>query len=518
VTLSYKLRVYLVRTGRILALIVTTILLTLLGVRAWGSLRGEPLQPWHLHIPDELKTAELTSADWAQYLDRENLIMEKLREEVMKKLPPESLTLANRYAWTSPLNPERFPNNWNRSIILKPEGKPAGAAVLLHGLTDSPYSMRHLAAHYRDAGYVALVIRLPGHGTVPAGLVKTHWKTWSAATALAVKEASRHIHKDQPLHIVGYSNGGALAVKYALDAMDDPSLRAPNQLLLISPMIGVTDTARFAGVAGWPALFPAFAKAAWLSIQPEFNPFKYQSFPVNGPRQSSLLTRALQTRVAAEARSGRLAALPPILTFQSVVDAITSAPAVLSALYAHLPPNGSELVLFDINRNEVLEPLMRSSSASLLQQILPPTPRNYAVSIVTNRQPNSHEVIEDFTPASATQSTTRELGIRFPPGVFSLSHVSLPFPMDDSLYGLHPAPKNEFGISLGTLAPRGERNVLSIQMDSLLRMTCNPFFPYLLEKIDATKPQNESTSLSTSIQRRFCSSVPIEILTHSGSL
>ena len=41
-------------------------------------------------------------------------------------------------------------------------------------------------------------------------------------------------------------------------------------------------------------MLPAFAKSAWLSIVPEFNPFKYNSFPVNGARQSHRLTTALQ--------------------------------------------------------------------------------------------------------------------------------------------------------------------------------------------------------------------------------
>jgi hypothetical protein len=36
-------------------------------------------------------------------------------------------------------------------------------------------------------------------------------------------------------------------------------------------------------LAGLPAaIFPAFAKAAWLAILSEFNPFKYNSFPANG--------------------------------------------------------------------------------------------------------------------------------------------------------------------------------------------------------------------------------------------
>ena len=47
--------------------------------------------------------------------------------------------------------------------------------VFLHGLTDSPYSLRHLAALYRDRGFIALGIRLPAHGTVPAALSKVTW-------------------------------------------------------------------------------------------------------------------------------------------------------------------------------------------------------------------------------------------------------------------------------------------------------------------------------------------------------
>ncbi|MGY2437379.1 alpha/beta hydrolase, partial [Escherichia coli] len=98
-----------------------------------------------------------------------------------------------------------------------------------------------------------------------------------------------------PLHLVGFSNGGALAVKYALDALEDKTgtLARPDRLVLISPMIGVTRFARFAGLKAVPALLPAFANAAWLGIMPEFNPFKYNSFPVNGARQSYRLTHAI---------------------------------------------------------------------------------------------------------------------------------------------------------------------------------------------------------------------------------
>ena len=122
------------------------------------------------------------------------------------------------------------------------------------------------------------------------------------------------------------------------------------------------NLARFAGVFGWPAVFPAFAKAAWLGMVPEFNPFKYNSFPVNAARQSSLLARALQQQIAGYARAGHLAQLGPILTFQSVVDFTVSTRAIVDALYVHLPENGSELVLLDLNRNAKFGPLLRSAA------------------------------------------------------------------------------------------------------------------------------------------------------------
>ena len=64
---------------------------------------------------------------------------------------------------------------------------------------------------------------MPGHGTVPAGLTEVDWEDWLAATRLAVREAAPAHRPGRPLHIVGYSNGGALAMKYALDAIEDPA-------------------------------------------------------------------------------------------------------------------------------------------------------------------------------------------------------------------------------------------------------------------------------------------------------
>lgn len=468
------------RGGAVLAIVA----LSLLGLRIYDTQRGAPLEPWHTYVPHELSIKELDRAGWGDYLKAEAAAFAGVRAEVMQKLAPEERIPVNRYFDGSAIHPEHFKQDWNRSYVMEPEGKPVGVAVFLHGLTDSPYSLRHVARQYRDRGFVAIAIRLPGHGTVPAGLTEIEWGDWLAATRLAVREARGRVEPAAPLHLVGFSNGGALALMYALEALENKELARPDRLVLISPMIGITAFARFAGLAGLPAILPAFAKAAWLSVLPEFNPFKYNSFPVNGARQSHLLTSALQQKILRLGRENRLKDLAPLISFQSVMDFTVSTRAIITSLYAHLPANGSELVLFDLNRSTKFGPLLSSASDTLLSRMLPAPPRNFRVSIITNASEDSSDVVERVTEAGASAETVRDLGLSYPFDVFSLSHVALPFPVTDGLYGLKPDPAEDFGIKLGAVAARGERGTLIVNLDSLLRMSSNPFFPYLIERID----------------------------------
>jgi len=475
----------LLRLLKRVLLVLTVVAATLIVARAWDSQRGSPLEPWHTYVPNDMHASQIDKVDWAEYVKAEEAIFRDVRAEVVDKVEAQAHALGNRFYAGSPIYPGNFAHDWNRSYILEPDRTPVGAVVLLHGLTDSPYSLRHIARRYRELGFVAVAIRMPAHGTVPAALTDVEWEDWDAATRLAVREAVRLAGPSKPLHIVGFSNGGALAMKYALDALENDRLMRPDRLILISPMIGITSFARFVGIASLPALLPAFAKAAWLGIVPEFNPFKYNSFPVNGARQTHRLTVALQDRIRRSARDGGLDRLPPVLTFQSVVDFTVSTPAILSALYAHLPANGSELVLFDLNRAAVVGPLMRNAAESVLTRILADPPRKFRTVTITNAGVDTYDVVERVMEAGASTEQTRPLALAFPAGIFSLSHVALPFPLSDSLYGMQPDKTDEFfGVHLGSIAPRGERGVLILNLDTLLRVSSNPFFPYLLERID----------------------------------
>ena len=495
--------------GRILKCTVALIVVAggaLLALGSYRALSGPALHGWHTYVPRELRADELDVADWTRYLAQEDAVMTSVRTEVSQKLAPDERVPVDRYFEGSPIYPAHFAHNWNRSYVMEPDGKPVGVVVLLHGLTDSPYSLRHIAKRYRDHGFLAIGLRLPGHGTVPAGLTDVRWEDWMAATRLAVREARRRVPGPAPLHLVGYSNGGTLAMKYALDALEDPQLARPDRILLLTPMIGITRFARFAGLASLPAILPAFANAAWLSIVPEFNPFKYNSFPVNGARQSYRLTDSLQRQIQRLARASRLGSLPPVLTFQSVIDFTVSAPAILTRLYAYLPDNGSEIVLFDVNRTLKFAPLLRQSSYVAVDQLAPRTPQPYRFTVIANASEDSDTTVERSIAPGRLEAETRPLNLSYPPGIFSLSHVAIPFPIDDPLYGIQPDPhtKSEFGYNLGTMEARGERGALIVDQDFLTRLPSNPFFSYLLDRVDAaiSRPSGPSghhiaTSAST---------------------
>ena len=465
--------------------ILATLLALVLALRVIQSERQPDLKPWHTWAPKEPDAHDIDKLDWAAWMARETEIFASVREH-MRKLDPEDRVAANRYFEGSPLNSSRFAQDWNHSFEMLPQGPPAGAVVLVHGLTDSPYSMRHIAQAYVDHGFAAIGLRVPGHGTVPAGLTRVDWQDWRAAVRLAMREARRVAGPGKPLHLAGYSNGGALSMQYTLDSLTDSTLDVPARVVLISPMIGLTRFARYAGVAGWPALLPRYSKSAWLDIIPEFNPFKYNSFPVNAARQSYQMTQQLEQRLTAVVENGAIAKMPPILAFQSVVDATVDGQALVSTLFARLPGNGSELVLFDVNRATPFDILLSPSAQQQLSSMLPNGAQRYRITVIGNAA-GEPRVSENVRPAGEVGTSSRLLDIEYPPSFFSLSHVALPYPPSDSLYGTDPDGE-DYGVHLGSQAPRAERGTLLRGADTLVRASCNPFFPYVRQRIEQGLP------------------------------
>lgn len=437
------------------------------------------LDIWHLAELDQEFTVDSDVSNFSEYLALEDRLFAQLDELVYDKTGPAGNDRVNRYKRGSLSNPERWPQNWNRSFEM-PVGTPRASVLLLHGLSDSPYSLRGLAERLHQSGVHTLGLRIPGHGTAPSGLVDVTWQDMAAAVRLAVRHLSGQ-NAQQPIYIVGYSNGAALAVQYTLEMLDDPALPRVDRLVLLSPEIGVTS---IAAMAIWQARLGhllGLEKLAWNDILPEYDPFKYGSFAINAGDLSFRLTTEVQRHIDELKLSGKIDAMPPVLAFSSVVDSTVLVPALVSNLYDRLPAGGHELVLFDINDQARIEPLLKWSPDEMLAALESNPKPKFTLSLVTNEDTDSSAVVEKRWVPGKEPAVETGLGLQWPAGIYSLSHVALPFAPGDPLYGGRPSGPSP-GVQLGELALRGEKDVLKISATAMLRLRWNPFYPYLEQR------------------------------------
>ena len=262
----------------------------------------------------------------ADYLAIENAAFDTVHREVEERLEPALRLPANRYNPNANSHPARLGTDWNRTQVLAPSGAPVGGALLLHGLTDSPYSMRTIAQDLRARGYYVLAIRDAWTRYRAGRADRGHVGGLAGGGPRRCASRAHDDRADQPLVLVGYSNGGALAMKYALDALEGSGDPPPSRIALLSPMIGVAPFAWLARVISMLGPVPGFEKARWLDVYPEYNPFKYNSFPANAGLQTWRLTTTLQRQMARVAAAGLAPKAPPVLTFHSLVDATVEHP------------------------------------------------------------------------------------------------------------------------------------------------------------------------------------------------
>jgi len=126
--------------------------------------------------------------------------------------------------------------------------------------------------------------------------------------------------------------------------------------------------------------------------------------------------------------------------------------------------------------------LEKASWFARLGQMLPVGAQHYRISVIGNA-PGESSVSENSRLPGSTSMVARRLELQYPVSFFSLSHVALPFPPSDALYGTDPDAE-DYGVHLGSQAPRAERGTLINGADTLVRASCNPFFDYLRQRIE----------------------------------
>jgi carboxylesterase len=95
---------------------------------------------------------------------------------------------------------------WPEAEPIHHDGGPVGALVL-HGFTGSPDTVRPLADAFGSAGFTVAAPRLPGHGTSIEDMATTGWADWSGEVERAYTELAG---RTELVVVAGLSMGGTL--------------------------------------------------------------------------------------------------------------------------------------------------------------------------------------------------------------------------------------------------------------------------------------------------------------------
>jgi hypothetical protein len=115
----------------------------------------------------------------------------------------------------------------------------------------------------------------------------------------------------------------------------------------------------------------------------------------------------------------------------------------------------------------------------------------FRITVISNRNPETREVAAFTREAGGSEVTMRALPLEWPTGVFSVGHVSLPFPIDDPIYGLTSQATSTY--NLGAVEFKGESGALVVGLGAFARLRSNPFFDVIRLNVVATLDQPPGT-------------------------
>ena len=435
------------------------------------------LSTWHTKILQNEFSSVSNIKNFNEYIALEENLFQELDKEIYDKILESEKSQINRYTKNSISDPKRWERAYNRSYEL-PVEDPKMGILLLHGMSDSPYSLHAQAEYLHKKGFWVVSMRMPGHGTIPSGLIKLKWQDMAAVVKIGMKRLEEKVGK-KPIHIMGYSTGATLALNYTLSSLMDNSLRVPKSLIFYSPAIGVSPAAPLAIWQSRLGHMLNLPKLEWNSVLAEYDPFKYGSFAVNAGDQVYRICKEVQDQFDIyEKESQSINTFPPILSFSSIVDNTVTVHSLVDDLYKRLPKGNHKLVLFDIRHQFTVNHLVKKDLSNTLAHLRnSASGEDYTFELITDINSTGENLVSIIDGKDKKQ-----LSISWPKNLYSLSHLAMPITPNDTLYGNESAPKSP-GIQLGNLAMHGEIGVLQLPAGLLLRQRWNPFYDYTNQRV-----------------------------------
>ena len=190
------------------------------------------------------------------------------------------------------------------------DGGPVGALVL-HGFTGNPMSMRPWAEHLAAAGLSVRLPRLPGHGTRWQDLNATRWEDWYAEAERGLEELRSTCER---VVVCGLSMGGTLALRLGEARAGDLSA-----LVVVNPSL-TTDDRRAVLLPLLSRIVPSMPPVGEDIKKPGVTEGAYDKLPTRGAASLRKLWGVVLDDLP------RITA--PVLAFRSLDDHVVPASSV----------------------------------------------------------------------------------------------------------------------------------------------------------------------------------------------
>lgn len=228
-------------------------------------------------------------------------------------------------------------------FLLRPAYENGVGVLLAHGLLASPAEMRGLGEKLVKHGYTVLGVRLKGHGTSPRDLREKRWEDWLDSLRRGYEILQTFSER---ICLVGFSTGGALALRYAADQPDE-----------LAGVVAISVPMKFrdAGMMLVPLMHGANTLVQWI-----LSYHGIKSFIVNKSEHPDINYRHIPIRALYELRqlidrlSARLKDVHcPVLIIQSTQDPVVD-PQSAELIYKRLSSQIKTLHVVQAERHGIL--------------------------------------------------------------------------------------------------------------------------------------------------------------------
>jgi len=218
----------------------------------------------------------------------------------------------------------------NTPFELKPSGQntKSQAALLIHGLLDSPLHLSDIGKLLQNKGLLVRSMLLNGHGTIPGALLNTKYTNWLESAKYGVESLAKEVNK---IFLVGLSTGGAISLHPEI--LKHPKIAG---IILFAPAIKIKS--KLAAVSFYYKYLPwSNWESAWIHPSPDetIDYAKYRSMPLNAVYQVYKLTKDLDKRQPG----------CPIFAALSEDDKTICANSALNYFHNHTNPE-SKMILY----------------------------------------------------------------------------------------------------------------------------------------------------------------------------